>query len=553
MVEIQYMQLDKQIQDSAKGYIYGESPLLPSSSGGFPSVRTLLDNYSPPNYISFDGQGIDLADQNKCFYSPGDYVGYISNDVSSEERNNFCGESIYITGNFSELSKGITIAFYGDCCTEIDVQYIFPDTTSEVETLKVDGSLFHFKPVVPPYYPGEYQYPSSIKLFFSKTKYPNQFIKISHIKFGTVTIFKKLKGIELLEEINVLSDDLPMNSLNMSIASNEDINFKQDDPINVYSNGRYYGTFYLDDSERTSKNIYSIKALNTIKKLNEVQYKEWHTTLASDRFKKQLEDLTGVKINLNENYGAFGNIPINSCRYALCQYAFACGLMIDGSRGNEVVLKPIPEKITSVIKSSDKRIIGKATFKKSKPITVSKMQYASTFQYKTEVLNFKVPANKRILYYFEEPIEVLDEQPEGVKVFNSSENYVDLIADTEDVALNIIKIGYVYDNIDIVNDFANTTASNEKDFSKLNLRGSLFAENGVGTSLVKNKANDIRKYMRSGGTVTAKIILENEKVGDLIQIETAYDGIKTGIITSMSLSFGYRDIAEIEVLEWQNG
>ena len=78
-------------------------------------------------------------------------------------------------------------------------------------------------------------------------------------------------------------------------------------------------------------------------------------------------------------------------------------------------------------------------------------------------------------------------------------------------------------------------------------------ENGAVTQFPEHKANDIKKYMQSGGVIKAKIVLENEKVGDLIQIETAFDGIKTGIITSMAISFGYRDVAEIEVLEWPVG
>ena len=83
------------------------------------------------------------------------------------------------------------------------------------------------------------------------------------------------------------------------------------------------------------------------------------------------------------------------------------------------------------------------------------------------------------------------------------------------------------------------------------MRGTKGTED-VATQLLDYKKKHIQKYMQSGGTVTAKIRLRGERVGDLIQIETAYDGIKTGIINCMNIFFGYEDIADIEVLEWNS-
>ena len=66
----------------------------------------------------------------------------------------------------------------------------------------------------------------------------------------------------------------------------------------------------------------------------------------------------------------------------------------------------------------------------------------------------------------------------------------------------------------------------------------------------EQRNNNIQRYIESNGKVTAKIRLRDEKLGDVVQIETAWDGIITGIITKMNIVFGYEDIAEIEVLEW---
>lgn len=61
---------------------------------------------------------------------------------------------------------------------------------------------------------------------------------------------------------------------------------------------------------------------------------------------------------------------------------------------------------------------------------------------------------------------------------------------------------------------------------------------------------DIKTYCKSIGIVSGKIVLQGEKTGDLIQIDTAFDGTITGIITSLIIHPGYTNIADVEVLAW---
>ena len=132
MVEIQYAKLNQEMQENVAGWLYTESNLLPSddSSGLYPSVRMLITNNAPPNYITFDGDGIDLDNLDKQFYSEGDYVGFISSNITDENcQGSSANDSIYLNYNdgYLNFDNGITISFYGDCCREITVQYIFPD------------------------------------------------------------------------------------------------------------------------------------------------------------------------------------------------------------------------------------------------------------------------------------------------------------------------------------------------------------------------------------------------------------------------------------------
>ena len=50
--------------------------------------------------------------------------------------------------------------------------------------------------------------------------------------------------------------------------------------------------------------------------------------------------------------------------------------------------------------------------------------------------------------------------------------------------------------------------------------------------------------------ITASVILEDEEVGDVISIETPFNGIKTGIIQSMDVTISEKvKIAELKIIE----
>ena len=560
MAEVWYYDLDTQIQASALSlqvFGFGYLSDIPSSGDG----QELLDNCNVPNYLSFDGKGIKLKGNNQKFYSSGDYVGYISDGVSNSQGrigNSWLRFSRNSTDSYLNFKKGITFVFYGNCCKSFYAMYRDSETQSIFEEkVEVGREIFTYKPKVPF---------EMLEIYFEETVYPYQFLKISEIKIGEIKVFNKFQSLSLLEEINVISDDLPINSLEFTVVLNDNEVLNGGCPVAVHSNGKYYGTFYTEDPERISKNIYSVTAFNSIKILDNTKYLDWDSDLNLDKFSSQIKRDTGITVKTDKpeglNYRTFGHIPIDSYRYALCLHAFACRFMVDGSRSNNILLRPIPTEITSVITTADKRIIGESTFVKSKPITQVKMQYANGMSTTQSGISVDCEPNVSTVVYTETPISYINEEqdewvqsPPDFYVEAYSGNWIRIVCySAQSHYVECEKITYTYKNETINNPSASDNSSNEMDLSKLNLRGGSYLDGGgTVTQLPDFKKQDTLKYMQSKGTAKAKIRLQNEKVGDLIQIETAYDGIITGIIKSMAISFGYEDIADIEVLEWQNG
>lgn len=544
MVQINYAKLNEKMQRYAMGTCEGGLEGFSETD-----LSALVKNNKPPEFISFDGNGIDLNDRNKKFYESGDYAGYISSEVS-DENCNLSGAEIYISYkgvvlDNLDLSQGITFSFYGDCCREMYIQYINSNTeTFWEENIAVNSDLFVLKPA-----DTLVSSATALRITFTKTTLPNQFLKLSYIKFGTVTALKKIKDINLLEEINVLSDDLPINSLEYTVVLDEPIEFQDDDIMGVYSNGKYYGTFYLDETERIAKNIYNIRASNCIRILDETEYPNYDFIQATiDHFlndQEQICALSKVPVESDEdlsNLWVYGHIPIESCRFAVCALAFAGCFMVDGSRNDRVILKRIPDTVSSVIKTADKRIIGECTFTKSKPISKATLYYPQLDNSEEIKIESNAPADMGYDLIFPDPPTVVTAIGGNHVVYCESLNHISFISEDGGAIITALKYTLLkrYAEVSIFG----VAKTNELKFDGFNIIG---YSDGIDAD---SKLADIKKYIQSSGTVKAKIRLRGERVGDLIQIETAFDGMKTGIITSMDISFGYEDVADIEVLEW---
>lgn len=512
-----------------------------------------------PNYLSFDGNGIDLDDVNKTLYGSGDFLGFVSETASNSEAS-FEGitPAILLRPETSvlDLKDGVTLRFYGNCCSEVFFGMYSTDGTqgySYTETVEIpeDDESLYWIPTA------ENTECSQLEIIFKKTVLPYQTVKVSALALGKQNYLTDIKSIELLEEISILSDDLPINSLNATVVCEDSERLKSGDELKVYSNNKYYGSFYIDEIDRTDRNVYEIKALNCVNTLENISYLHGGADFELNEFVATFHSETGVWLTLADgldafHYHVFGEMLVQSYRKILCLIAFACRFMIDSSRSNKISFKTLPKTVTSVITEENERIIGQSKYKKSTPISLTKTKIAETnFASRRETVNFGNAANTRTLVYFDEEMYVPLEQDESVIIYDRSTAYIDFISTTADADIIVSKYNYEYNNINISN--PNITVldkTNEKDFSSLQLRGFYYNGDDETVRLDYLKQSDIQKYMMSPGTVSAKIRLRNERVGDLVQIETPFDGIKTGIITSMNIHFGYEDTADIEVYEW---
>lgn len=514
----------------------------------------------PCNYLTFDGAGVSLDDNNLKFYESGDTAGYTVTDYNGlpfvsddncviQSQNNYNVILLTLDENL-QFPKNITIQFNTECCREIELHYVYANTGNvlKVQTLSVTDEFIDINL--------EPEDCSKIEIYFTKTFVPNQCVRINGIYPDKVKRITEFSEHSLIEEINILSDDLPINQFECSVTDISEI--ERNTAIELYNNHRYYGKYYVQTVERIAESIYRVTAQNVLCYYDGVPFLDWeHSALRGvtvDSVVFNLETLTNSNITINGTVAEYinGTHIDRNCRATLCELAYTLAKMIDSSRqsNNSIYLKDVPGEITSVITNNDRRILGEATYKKNTEFSNAEITRQDIGTIESEELESETKSvngniGDIVVVTVDSPSAFFSATGAIILSHTLTSAYIKLIATS--AAIKYAKYP-TWNTVTTINNLntANGQVKSYKNFLT-------FAENSGGDNrnfFAERQNRNIQKYISSQGTVTAKIRLRNEKVGDLIQIETAWDGIITGIITKMTISFGYEDIADIEVLEW---
>ena len=214
----------------------------------------------------------------------------------------------------------------------------------------------------------------SIVLTFTATNRPGRYLKLSGLDYGKFLTFEGSEVVEahILEEINPLSDELSINTLNLTLFNRKgDFSILNPDGVfdvlqhkqkftvweDVRENTRSteivshnMGTFYLSDWENTSDTLASFTAVDAIGLLDSAPFNGgvYNTTVGN----LVAEVLDGYEYELDAALATesiSGYLPIDTRRTALQQIAFAVGAVVDCSRSDKIKIFPAPERSSGLI------------------------------------------------------------------------------------------------------------------------------------------------------------------------------------------------------------
>jgi len=425
---------------------------------------------------------------------------------------------------------------------------------------------------------------------------------INIIVGGQLVEFTEILSANLIEEINVISDDLPANELDLTVVSKIELGAGQE--LQIYSNDIYFGTFYTKNVDKICENYngtektYSLQCVNLIGLLDDYLFEDCPLAFFGGPYATEdllinavndniKADLTIQKDSGVTNYGLIGLVPVDTLRYFVCQFAWAICRWVCSARRDSIYLKKIPKTVSKTI--TDSYILGNAFYKKGTPLT------SIIWEHELQGVDFRPDPSRQFgitvssgtnkkVYYDNPPQFANINRDDGFTFVEWKANYFVYTTNREQRIE-----GYGLDNKKLINEIKGVTAEKQnkksiEHFKSVGIKNfdvhtlfEYYAHGGetppaaafdydydlyktgtwteidTGNFLAGAKMQDIQKYIKSGGVVNARIILKdtlsNLQCGDMVRINTAYDGQITGIVTKMNISFGYNNTADIEIRE----
>lgn len=234
----------------------------------------------------------------------------------------------------------------------MSVEWYRGTTLLTSETYNVDSAEYFCNTPVQAY--------NKIVITISNMTRANRFLKIFNITDGLSRQFynEELENVEIIEQItnNVTALNINEASLKILPESNEGILFQRTLPFSIYRNEVLLGKFFINTStSNTDKTLFNVKVNDYISMLEGQSY--LGGLYSGVTVSSVIADILGtIPYTLDSTLGTktiSGYLPILNKREALRQVAFCINALVDTSRSDNIIIKPLPTTVTRTIPQSE--------------------------------------------------------------------------------------------------------------------------------------------------------------------------------------------------------
>lgn len=382
-----------------------------------------------------------------------------------------------------------------------------------------------------------------VVITFLSTSKPNRPVFLTRIDYGIYREFlsDEIRNISCLQEINAISENISINTMNTTVAAKSNIPFdlQKKQKLSLYFNGGLIGCFYLKNGSRKSKTDYYFDTHDALGVLDGNEYHGGIYTgqLVSDVIAEIFsgEDFNYLLSDDFDNVQLYGYIPYTTKRNALVQIAFAIGAVVDTSNYDGVIIYPKQTEKTGEFTSAE--IFDGLTLEHSDVVTGVRLT-VHDYQPSTESAEiYSGVLNGTAEIVFQEPYH--DLTITGGTIGEYGDNYAYITGTGETVTLT----GKRY------NHYMTTMAKDNPNI----IYNRNIKEVQEATLVYKDNAaavlDRVYEYYQRAENVNCDVLLGNKIIGQVVDINTDYDGTKTGTIEKIMYSFAGNIKAEVTIHE----
>lgn len=382
-----------------------------------------------------------------------------------------------------------------------------------------------------------------IILSFRRTNVPGRYLRVTRLTFGIERVLKddELESINLFQAASPISDELRINNLEFvlrSRAGSVPFMFQRKQSLYLYHNDRLQGVFYISKSKRGGENIYTIEADDMLGLLDTSSFKGGiYTGISVQELVGQIVGNLPFEIDtVLQSQLLYGWLPISTRREALGQVAFAIGAMVDTTGSEKVRIFRAADTVTSDI-GGDRVFDGGGTVETTALVTAVEItEHAYEKSGETREL-YKGELGDSLEITFSEP--VYDLSITHGSILDSGANCA-VISGAGDCTLS----GKSYHHS------TKTITVRNPDVAAGDIENVISVTSATLVSKYNSAAvaQRIYEYYQHRETVEAEAIMADERPGDMVTIDTDFEGSKTGILIGTDITLAREKTANIEIL-----
>lgn len=496
------------------------------------------------NYFNLDGSKVLLE-----YNAKAQGIGLWSKSMSDSKGLFQKPPTLLITFSQVHSSNGITFQFSEDnYCNDLNIKFYNNDTLLKDLSFTPNESTFFCSEIVENY--------NKLIITFKKTNNPYRYLKLINIVYGQNRVFtpSEITSANILEEIDPLSNEISINTLEFSIFSRDEA-FNMLNPKGIYKllqsrqMFRVYemndgiemdmGTFYLDEWKNETEAISNMKAIDLIGLLDK-------TTYYGGIFYDEQIDIILIRIletaNMDEHTITFdddnlrkihlsGYIPICTHREAIQQVLFSAGLVADCSRSKKIKIYKLKDSNAKNIpydrKKQDSETVELNDIVTGVQVTSHQYLYNTNTQVyseKKELYNADLDAGEHFIK-FSEPVYGIT--VEGATLLDFSCAYAKVNVTTKG---NVKIEGYEYYHVTKVYESKIETKDNDKENILQVTDATLISDNNA-----QEVADRILNYYQNTYKMNVDFKIEDESISDTAIVYTLYNQKLKGNIKKMDI------------------
>lgn len=443
-----------------------------------------------------------------------------------------------VTFNQKFTSVGILLTFNdmsGDYANRLNIKWF------------ANGNLLSgmdFNPDNSKYFCNNYvKFYDKLVITFYSTSKPYRPVFLTRIDYGIYRDFfdDEIKEISCQQEINAISESISINTLNFTVRTKSAVPFdlQKKQKLALYFDGKLLGNFYLKNGAKKSEVDYYMDTHDALGILDGNEFAggiytgQTMRTVINEIFEgedfKYLLDTSFDRVQL------YGYIPYTSKRNALVQIAFACGAVVDTSNYDGVIIYPKQEVQTG--KFTDSETFDGITLDHTDVVTGVRLSSHSYHPTEDVEELYKDVLNGTVEVIFSEAHHSLSIT--GGTIKTAKNNYAVISGTGSEVILS----GKKYSHFTTTSIRENPNILFNKNIKEVQDATLVHSGN------VQNVLNRVYEYYQRAENVAGTVLMNDKVLGQIVGIDTGYDGVKTGTIERINYDFTREIAAEVVIHE----